>query len=404
MGNIRELNFYTFCLLFILAVVSDFLTVYLGYRLSVVPRLVLLITCMYGCLAYRTSLNQFTPLLALIAIWLIQNCLSLLYFSERKTVFIVENIALTLKIISFPLIYYWLRNIRHDFFLVVVKIAKLSLSIYVLTIVLSPLLGWSSLLTYGDTGRFGYKGVIAAGNESATIILIACFWAAKDYIRDKTLFRLAVMCLALCSSVLIGTKAGILIFTLVIVCVFVINFREIRVTHRLFVVFLVVLGFFYVRLTILPDIIEVLQLSMSYFESKLQSTSLGSYVSLLLSGRETKLYFILNSLADKDYMFIFFGGYPISEYMVEMDYFDIVFLMGFPIGTLIFLSYLKLIWVNSHGCFVDLMFFTLFIVISILAGHVLFSMVHSPMLAAYLINNRLQHNVRCLKCYDEKTY
>ncbi|WP_218997375.1 O-antigen ligase family protein [Shewanella algae] len=388
MTTIRNSNYYIFIFIFCSAVLADFISVYSGYRISIIPRVMLIFTCLYGCLNSGLSKAALRISLILIIIVTLQNLLLLFFFSNNNAFYIVDNISLILKLFSFPLVFYWYKKLSRDNFASVAKLANFLLLIYISTILISPLLGWESLLTYGDTGRFGYKGVIAAGNETAILLLVACFWAAKNYLNKNSTFNLLVLFSSLMSSLIIGTKAGVLIFVTVLFTVFVVNFKTVSAKHKYSTFGLIVLALFYVDLDIFSDFYETLEVSFAYFESKLVGSSIHNYISLFLSGRDIKLYTVINSFDALQNYSLVIGAYPISKYMIEMDYFDSVLLFGAPLGTIIFIYYISFVWRYSNSTLLDFMFIFLFIALTILAGHVLFSMVHSPILAAYLINNK----------------
>jgi len=384
-ANMRDVNFKVTSFIILSILLFDFLSVYSGIRLSIITRLLLILSCAVGLCLFDIKIKNLRMIGFLFVVIIIQQYMSFIVLKNISLVAMVENFGLILKVLSFPIVLFWFEKMNDKQFFYLKKIIYFSFSCYCISIVISPLLGLSSLLTYGDTGRFGYKGLINAGNETAMVLLIACFWTGQVYLVKKTLVSLLMFSIMLLAALMLGTKAGILIAAAALFSVFVLNFNQVKRFHKV-VISVITLSLALYSVSWFWDVLyPMLETSFQYFSSQIVSMDLYGYFSLLISGRDTKLIEVVNQLAVANYMHLIVGGWPVSLFMVEMDYFDMVLLFGMPLGTGFFYCYFHLIFSRLTKNLMQYLFFIVMLTITFLAGHVLFSMVHVPMLAAYLM-------------------
>lgn len=383
--NIGDVNFKFTTFIIFLLVAFDILSAYLGLRLSIAPRLLLIFSCLVGLLATGVKVNDLNIICYLLAAVIFQQCVSYIILPNISVLSIAENIGLMVKVLSFPLLLLWFEKLDIKQLASQKKILYFSIIVYCISIVVSPLLGADSLLTYGDTGRFGYKGIINAGNETAMVLLIACFLTGQRYLENKSFFSLVLFFIMILSALMLGTKAGILIALTSMFGVFVINFKKIKSHHKVVLVTLTSVAMFYFVNWFGDVLYPVLEASSQYFASKLTDTTAYGYFSLLVSGRDTKLIVLFNQLGVANYYHLLMGGWPVSIFMVEMDYFDVILLFGIPLGTAIFYFYFFLIYRRLTKSAMHILFFIVMFIITFLAGHIMLSMLHAPLLAAYVV-------------------
>lgn len=384
-GNYQFTSLIIFSLVFF-----DILSVYLGYRLSIVPRLLLIFSCLVGVLSLGIKVSDLKVICCLLAVVIIQQCASYMILPNMPVTAVIENFGIIIKIFSFPVVLLWIEKLNTKQLLSLKKIIYFSIIVYCISIVISPLLGWSSLHTYGETGRFGYKGIINAGNETAMVLLIACFWTGANYLQEKSFFSLLTFFLMILASLMLGTKGGMLIAITSLLGVFVVNFNKVKLYHKIFLGILIFSLTLYLARWFWDVLYPMLEVSYHYFTSKLTSTSFYGYFNLLISGRDTKLISIISQLEIANYLHLLLGGWPVSLFMVEMDYFDVILLFGLPLGSLIFYFYFYLVFSRLPKTAMHSLFIVIMVIITFLAGHVVLSMLHAPLLAAYIVlsNNR----------------
>ena len=219
------------------------------------------------------------------------------------------------------------------------------------------------------------------------VLLIACFWTGQYYLLKKNAASLTIFILMVLAALMLGTKAGLLIAVTALMGVFAVNFNKIRLSHKIVLAMLVIMLLIFLANWFWEVLFPMLEASFQYFTSKLINTSLHGYFSLLVSGRDTKLMEVMAHLEVTNYVHLLIGGWPISLYMVEMDYFDLILLFGIPIGSLLFYFYFYLVITSLTKSSLHLLFIALMAIITFLAGHVIFSMLHAPLLASYIVSS-----------------
>ena len=228
-GEVRVNNFRVTAVIMISLIIFDALSVILGMRLSIIARITLLLACLFGILSSGTKSKDLLLLYCLFFFVFMQQCISLISIKSFSTTTFIENIALILKYFSFPLILLWCKRLDIGKIKVLRKIVYISIILYCHFIVVSPFLGVEGLRTYSEeSGRFGFKGIISAGNETAMILLIACFWSGQIYLEKKRFLDLLIFFLTIISALMVGSKAGVLIAIGALLGVLALNFKRLK--------------------------------------------------------------------------------------------------------------------------------------------------------------------------------
>jgi len=376
-------------------IIFDALSVILGMRLSIIARITLLLACLFGILSSGTKSKDLLLFYCLFFFVFMQQCISLISIKSFSTITFIENIALILKYFSFPLILLWCKRLDIGKIEVLRKVVYISIILYCLSIVVSPILAVEGLRTYPEeSGRFGFKGLISSGNETAMILLIACFWSGQIYLSKKRFLDLLVFFLTIISALMVGSKAGLLIAMGSLLGVFALNFKRLKLSHILILVSIFLIFIFQFGGWLWTYLYPAIELTYQYFSSRITDNSLSNYFSLMVSGRDVKMLEVIAQLGTYNYIHLLIGGWPVSNFMIEMDYFDLTLLFGIPIGTLMFSYYFYLIFKLLDATVMQSLFFLIMLATTFFAGHIIFSMLHSPLLAVYLLHSKERFSQR----------
>ncbi len=309
---------------------------------------------------------------------------------------ITEKIELTdyvymmtyiVKIFSLFLYFNFFLSLNDDEFIFVRNALFVAIFLYVLSFIVAPFSGVEFLKNYNNSGRFGYKGIISAGNEGSAFCLAAMFISLLFWYYSRSVITVAFIVACCLASVFTGTKAGLVSAMLVLLLYMYFSLQ--RKSGWLFYVPLIVIslcGVGYYIFTYL-DVAELYEKTFTYFTIQFNEYADGSIISLLLSRRDDNLIFAYdNFIKDNPYYYIL-GGYLISQFQIELDFFDLFFSVGVIVFVYYFVNLLRVIGVSrpkNNDRNLGLIFFIFIVLLclqSFMAGHVLYSGVAVPFFA-----------------------
>ena len=233
--------------------------------------------------------------------------------------------------------------------------------------------------------RFGYNGVFLAGNESSFVLIsIMSLFYFKAFYEDGSKILLLLFIFI---SMLSGMKA--IYAFIMLLLLFHISYKMKKI-HFLWIIPIIL----YTSSIVLEYIMsEEFQLLISFFMKTLETKGI---VYMLLSGRNEILanesILIMNNW---NFLNFFFGGRDVVNYIMEMDFFDLIFFFG-GFGSLIYIylfykSFIqKLLW---HKFFTFFIFSIL--LLSFLGGHFLTSpttAVYFTLVILYFQNYRIKQH------------
>lgn len=297
-----------------------------------------------------------------------------------------ESLLLYPKLFSFFLVYSFLENrfpskILPKYFVTMVDYIFIAYSI---AIVGGLVLNIEMFKGYGDTGRFGVKGIIVAANEATPVLMAATLWfilRVKSQDRSKLYLLLIFF-----SCLFLGTKGALIGFILVMGGAYASRFGLFR-AFSITMVFLIIMMISIFILYLNVDAVQlVIDTSLKYFEYQLLHNVNGSLISLLLGGRDYKVIHLLDLMfTDYPYSFIF-GGFPTGLYQSEMGLIDLIALFGVPGAvTFLFLWAKKVGQISpelpSFNIYLARYFVIAWLIIESLAGHMYTSAIAAPFLA-----------------------
>jgi hypothetical protein len=216
---------------------------------------------------------------------------------------------------------------------------------------------------YDANYRFGYNGVFLAGNESSFVLIsmISLLYFRAFYENGSKILVL----LSIVASLLSGMKA---VYAFILLLSFFHIFYKMKKINFLLLIPIILYGLSVVWEYLMSN---EFQLLISFFMKTLETKGL---IHMLLSGRnEILVNESILVLDNWNFLNFLFGGRDVVNYIMEMDFFDLVLFFG-AFGTLVY-CYLfyksfiqELLWHN---------FFTFFIfsilTLSFLGGHFLTS-------------------------------
>ena len=246
-------------------------------------------------------------------------------------------------------------------------------------------IGWAFTLPFlssvvaGYEFRFGYSGLLPAGNEATIFLAIGISTFYLSYY--KTGQDLTGFIIVLFSSLLSGMK-GVYLFLLLLILFHII--------YKYSLNYLVIASLFLLTILYFDPVQNWIIEKSTYFVNIYERDGL---VTMLFSGRNNQftnefLYLINEQWTWLNYLF---GGMVTKSYLIEMDLFDLFSffgLVGFVLYLLIFYFFFlrPIKSVTGHYIIMILLF------LGILAGHLLTSSTNSiilPLFIMYISNNFL---------------
>lgn len=236
---------------------------------------------------------------------------------------------------------------------------------------------------YEANYRFGYDGVFIAGNEASFVLIcmLAFLYFRAYYENGSKLFLL----IALLASLLSGMKAVYLFVLLLGAFHLVLKFKKVHF------IWLIPLSVYPVFLIVNYLQSEEFQTLIAFFMRTLENKG---FFYMMLSGRN-EILMNESSLVLKNWTFLnfFFGGRDVVNYIMEMDFFDLILFFG-AFGSLVYIYLFykmfiqKLIW---HKFFTFFIFSIL--LLAFFGGHFLTSpttAVYFSLIIIYFQNYRLK--------------
>ena len=297
---------------------------------------------------------------------------------------LVENAIYLIKILSFFTFIIVFKKLKLSQFMRIEIIIKVTLIVYMLSVVLGGAFGIEAFESYNNVGRFGYKGVIIAQNEASGLVLASLLICGYNFSRgcadgyDKALFILATL-----GSLMLGTKAAAVLPFLVLSIIIVSRKGYIKALPYVLgsmVLFFVVL---FLAVKYIPAVNSAVSDSLAYFIYQYEFYAKGNIVTLILSGRDNKFEFAVSNYIFENPLYLILGGYPAGLYSVEVDFIDLAFIFGGPLFS-VYLFYFHKEFFNkksrASGVFYSLSF-VLILLVSNTAGHILISALALPYIA-----------------------
>lgn len=335
------------CAAFICNPLFDFISITLNSggtessRVSLISRGILSTAILISAIALNIrNKNKIITLSALIlpiascTIWL------LLGFYDEKT--FLENLVYITKLASFFSFLYTIKTLKPAQFSKLESIVKSSLFIYLACILAGAIFDINSFRSYALADRSGYKGIIIAQNEAAGLILVATLISAANITQRIAIKSdIIIFSLAITASLLLGAKASLIGALLSIISVCVARYGFARATPIIIISLITISSVALLAYNLNTEINIAVQSSLSYFEYQYDNYAQGNIFTLLLSGRDNKLDYVLNNILSKNYLYLITGGYPMGNYSIEIDFPDLILLMGAPTASLYILQFIS---------------------------------------------------------------
>ena len=353
-------------------------------RISIIIRGIALLFFIAILLRRRTGQQVFGFILLLLLIFLIGATSEILKGNNFEW---FENFNLFFKLVFVFVCWEILRNVFSSSYHQsrLFKVFEILILLEATTIILGFVFKLDTFSSYGQDYRFGYKGLIPAQNEVSGFFIIAVFYFLwKVVTQHKGIAQLLIVLLA---GLLTGAKVA-LIFPLVLLVYFIIwtrGFLSRRVFWFLCVFFLVIIPTVVLNLDYLK---ERLNPTFQYFSYQLSAGNNPNLFSLFMSGRDL---YIQNSIqqifSNKGIPNFLFGGHNLTVTSTETDFIDVFLFIGSTGLIIFYLFYLKILLsprngvVNKHR----LIFTMVWIGVSSVAGHLVFSAINSMYLAILLL-------------------
>ncbi|MGK0247678.1 MAG: hypothetical protein ACI910_000403 [Oleispira sp.] len=381
-----------FLVLLLATPAADFLTVYARYyNISSMERLTLIyrmLTIGVGFLLFLSNGDE--KRIILWGSYFVAQFILLISgaFSDSESIHITETMLLLFKFFAFfiyvdALAILLSRKIisLHQFTI----IFSLLISMYLLAIIYGFIFDYALFQNY-DSGRWGVKGIIIAGNEASSLLIVALCWGIVMREKYTSSVILILSVIAILGS---GTKAAVFGMLLIFVGWTLVKYGLKGIIYSCFGLFisLVILSQMYSFSPVIQQ--EVLN-TYTYFEYHFDNTVGGSIISLLLSGRDYKLAVVTDNVYELYPWAFVIGGYPIASYTVEMDFFDLWYMMG--IGSFFYVYYFIKSWeikATTEFMVVDrfkMVVFSTYVLLAFTGGHFMYSAVTTPILAALILH------------------
>ncbi|GAA0296639.1 O-antigen ligase family protein [Psychrosphaera haliotis] len=376
--------------LFLFAIIPlfDFINVYgAGGRYSIFIRAVFLFVVLLGALKTKENIQIiFTAILAILFGTFI-SFFNLLTGTISEVEF-SENIIFLIKIFSLPIYCCFFSSLSLHRKMKVYKVSMVVIFCYVSAVIIGAVFSIEYLSNYGETERFGFKGIISAGNETASFFLIALFWACTVHLKKQSLISLFFLCLVIVGSLMTGTKSAILMNVILLTAIAYKRFGlKAFVFHApaFLSVFFISIYIFYLNLSPLALLVDG---SIAYFKFQLSNSASGNWLTLLLSGRDYKLEQVWSGFIAQHPQSLILGGYPFGRYSVEMDFFDLIFTAGGVLTSIYCVLVFEVLRKNQFlkkgpNRPINVSFLLAIFVVSFFGGHFLYSGVGVIFLALF---------------------
>lgn len=247
---------------------------------------------------------------------------------------------------------------------------------YCVFIVIGAVFEIVELKNYGTSGRYGYKGVIEAGNEALAVVFTVAFLFVYDFFYKRTILSFLAMAIALCALMLTGTKSVLIVF--IFLTLFVYTKLSLTMFFGLFTLIFIILTVFVIR----EGYFNEMPATLEYFKYQYENVARGDLVTLISSGRDYKLKVAYEYFISDNPVLILIGGFPTGLYQIELDFVDMYFSFGLIPFLMLFYLYCKHIFIltgegKDYRYFASCLF-----LIAFFAGHVISSGAASVFIAS----------------------
>lgn len=248
------------------------------------------------------------------------------------------------------------------------KIFKVNYIVFILNI-LAGVLGFAKGTYSYDGNSVGTTGFFYAGNEVTFTFICLTFWLlVRVNINPYLKYALSIIL-----SVMIGTKSGMLA---VLLLIFIDMYYSSKPKNRPKIIVASLIGIIALCLFVYAFLQDNLLFQMISFKLKRNFRGNFPILNALLSGRVERLP-IISEIYEQNFsagIFLFGLGFPVSIKNIEMDFFEYFYYFGFLAFLLLSVFYLTVVckaYVRHNQK--QMWFNCICIVISFLAGHVVYS-------------------------------
>jgi hypothetical protein len=396
----RYFNYY-FYILFVLLlftnVITDAIVTYSKYynlglnRLGIISRgLISLFIIMIILKSIRVK--KFNLLLICIMLFLPLGTFSFTNINDISV--LKEGYIIFFKLSFVFILYFGLEtNIKHTKYLF--KIAKFidyTFLIYFVVILFGLLFNIDMFRTYSDGFRAGFKGIIVAQNEGSLFMLLGVMWYYTRMLSKDISY--VYFLISIIATIAYGTKVTILGLIIILFVFIFYKYKTIKaiiLSMQIFSIITISLFFLYTKFELIKNLFD---LTIQYFLSKLDQYDI---FTVLLSGRNEKFITNFNeALVNSPYVF-FMGGFPITNYFVEIDILDMIFFCGIFSTFIYLLFYYKMFFDNLKYSKYKINNFILFyfvLLISSTGGHVFYSLLNAPILSFMIFYYKYSYTLR----------
>lgn len=312
------------------------------------------------------------------------SCIIWYMLDEYSSDVFFENFAFLVK--SIVLFSFYLVFVRLDYSSsnMILTCAKFSLVVYMAAIIFGATFDIEYMRSYEDSERLGYKGIIIAQNEGSGLVLVSLLLSSMTFVdRSYKYIDLILFLLSSCAALLMGTKAAFFMPVIVLCFVYISRYGLYRsAVPMLFVL----LCFFFLLIlfkTFHGSADDLFDSVSGYFQYQYEYYAGGNLLTFLLSGRDYKLKFAFENMILVNPSYIIFGGFPMGQYSVEIDFIDLFFLLGAPLFV-VYVIYLYKILVYSEGKLVLARFGLMSLLICFLVANTSGHFFTSALIAPYL--------------------
>lgn len=368
---------------FLINPLADLLSTVTSLRVSLFSRGAVVMLIIFSSIALSATSREklmastvlFFPLLPML-LWFV--------LGYYDSVTLVENYILLFKIVSFFSYIIILKHLASRQLDMVVIVVKLTLIVYMVFIVSGAFFDVAAFKSYGEGGRFGYKGIIIAQNEASGLVLVALFISGFNFVVKKSnIYDVALFVSSALAALLLGTKAAVLLPLMIMCIIAVSRYGFLKAVPYMSAVVMVGVTVFLVSYR--GALSDWYSNSLAYFAYQFDVYAKGDVMTFLLSGRNYKLSYVFNNFIYENPLYMIFGGFPMGSYSVEIDFFDLFLLMGGPVFIIYCFMFFRVFRNNHSKSITKYVVFALILVLAVAntGGHVLYSALILPYLAVF---------------------
>lgn len=304
-----------------------------------------------------------------------------LYFYSTHGSFgtVIESLQIAMRCVMF-IVFMRVLAISKPNVELVGKVCVFSLLVFILNFILGHFgMGYSAYgnVALGDDDTLGVKGFFYSGNELSFVIMIFSLFSVTYF--KKQYFSLLFMLLLILCALLLATKTAVMA-TLVILFSWICG--KTSKVAMIFIAAILGVATYYLISVFVSDII-----SSGQFQRLIWMYQTGGITRAILSDRDNFVYNAFISSHDSGFTLGFLSGFGRDYFneikiksSVEMDIIDLYLWFGVA-GIYFFFKYFSTIRNNLYGNFDGdkaikyscVAFFWMTIIVSFIAGHVVYS-------------------------------